>query len=523
MSSLQPFSQSSPGSRSSIPQGGMLALLPTEIIIQIAEFVDSQRESRRTFDHLMKTCSLMYVIIRPYYYRAENFLQFFDAASVANITMMERCEYFDAAPINIVWTRPTLRRFTPVELLLRNVDEGNDRQDTADRAALRDSERDKIFDALGWLLERGANGEVSMVNECFHDLDLPSGHMPSTMLVQFQVGTSQRGSEVLFNMIRMLSRYGYSNPTRHDSVSGWQCIDNAAWFTDTMSSYNTTSPLKLALKSHVMPSLLNLMLEEYEARGLRLRDWHNRCPPSLVQSASRHTDMSWRMHWLDKGPSIHWVEISYINTLVGTLHADLHNETTRWSESYSGEVADVFKAKLDIMIKHEMIDNSERALLRSIGAALYRIASIGHAAGGLGNKHFKMSWEMLWDAVRPFFQDLNLVQNPRTAPSRKGPGRIHRFAISSGWNPWKQWLLRHDARLRHRKMLASGTIKKVPTEVWESAQAYDARYISPYANYTQVPAWHTVSLDEWIAWVRSAEALPGRRALSLMAGRDDGL
>ncbi|KAG5661026.1 hypothetical protein KAF25_002669 [Fusarium avenaceum] len=478
MSSPQPFSQVSLGSRPCVPQNSMLALLPTEIIIPIAELIDSQRDSRRTLDHLSQACVRMYHIVRPYFYRAENFLQFHNAVSVANITMMERCEYFDAAPVDVVWDRPNLDRpnqcrYTPVELFLRNVDEGKDRQETADRAALRDSKRDKVFDALGWLLERGANGEVSMANECFEDIDLPSGHMSSQMLRQFQVGTSQRGSEVLFNMIRMLSRYGYSNPTRPDSIGGWQCIDKPAWYEGTMTNYYTASPLDLALKSHVPPSLLNLMLEEYEARGLRLRDLHSECPPSLVQSASRQTNME-------------------------------------------GEVADIFKAKLDIMIKHEMIDNSERALLSSIGAALYRIASIGHAAGGLGKKHFKMSWEMLWNAVRPFTQDPNLVLTPWEALVNHGPRRIHRFAIHSGRDPWRWWLIRHDARLFSRDMVAR---RVTWSSIMESRGGYDLfSFIQKNMNWDRLPAWHTAGLDEWIALVKNA---PGRH--SLMPGEDDGL
>ncbi|KAM0269684.1 hypothetical protein ACHAPA_003890 [Fusarium lateritium] len=514
MSSLQPFSQSSPGSRPSVSQESMLALLPTEMIIEIVELIASQRDSRRTLDRLSQTCVRMYQVVRPYFYRAENFLQFYNAISVVNINMMERCEYFGAAPVNITWNSPSLRRCGPVDLLLQNVDEGDNYRDSVERAARRGTNRDNVFHALGWLLERGADGEASMANESPYDLDLPSGHMSSGMLRQLQVGTSQRGTEVLFNMIRMLSINGYSNPTRRDSVSGWMSIDQAAWFRGTMSDYFTQSPLDLALKSHVEPCMLNLMLEEYAARGLRLRDWHNQCPSSLVQSATRQTATD---------SSICWVEVSYIDTLVGTLHADLHNETTRWSESYSGEVADIFKAKLCIMIKHDMIDHAERALLESIAAALDRIAARGREAGGLGNEHFRMSWEMLCDAVRPFVQNADLIQDPLTAPGDNGPGRIHRFAININWNPWQQWLLRHDARLRHRAMLASGTIGEVPARAWERAWRYEAHFIHPYANYTQVPDWNTVRLDEWISAVQNAEVLPGGRALSLMAGRDDGL
>ncbi|KAM0351543.1 hypothetical protein ACHAPU_002549 [Fusarium lateritium] len=309
--SVQPFSQSR-----AVPQSGMLVLLPTELLEDIVKIISAHHDSRQTLDRLSQTCARMYQIARPYFYRADNCLQFYQAVAIANLPMMDRCEYFGAAPVGIVWHKPFLRVCRPVDLLLSNLDEGLGRRDTPGRAALRDRQRDNIFYALGWLLERGADGEASMANESPHGLDLPSGHMPSMILKQFQVGTSQRGSEVLFNMIRMLNRYGHSNPTRSDAITGWLGIDQASWFEGTMVNYHTTSPLDLALKSHVMPSLLDLMLEEYNARGLRLKDWHNECPPSLVGPATLA---------MATDTSVNWVELSYIDTLLGTLHADLHN------------------------------------------------------------------------------------------------------------------------------------------------------------------------------------------------------
>ncbi|KAF4999326.1 hypothetical protein FGRMN_2554 [Fusarium graminum] len=508
--SVQLFSQPLP-----IAQNSTLVLMPTELLESIVKLISThQHDSRQTLDRLSQTCARMYQIARPYFYRADNCLQFYQAIAIANLPTMDRCEYFGAAPVDIIWNRPFLRVCRPVDLLLSNLNEGLERRDTVDRAALRDRQRDNIFYALGWLLERGADGEARMANESPYGLDLPSGHMSSMILKQFQIGTSQRGSEVLFNMIRMLNRYGHSNPTRSDAITGWLGIDQAAWFKDTMVCYHTTSPLELALKSHVIPSFLELMLEEYSAQGLKLSDWHNECPPSLVGSATLAMTI---------GTTVNWVEVSHIDTLLGTLHADLHNESTRWNESYSGEVADIFSQKLDIMTKHEMIDNAERTLLLRIEAALYRIADEGRAAGGLGEEHFKMSWEILCNAVRPLARDAALEDNWLTAPGGNGPGRIHRFAIWSHWNPWKDWMLRCDARLRHRKMLASGAISQVPAGVWECAAQYGSYFIDQHVDYTQVPPWHTVGLDEWIEAVEKSRAFVGMGFSVLTAGTDGGL
>ncbi|KAM0351544.1 hypothetical protein ACHAPU_002550 [Fusarium lateritium] len=161
------------------------------------------------------------------------------------------------------------------------------------------------------------------------------------------------------------------------------------------------------------------------------------------------------------------------------------------------------------MTKHEMIDKAEGALLLRIEAALYRIAEEGRAAGGLGDKHFKMSWEMLCNAVRPLVDDAALVESSLTAPDENGPGRIHRFAIRRYWNPWRVWMLRRDARLRHRKMLASGAISQVPARVWEDAALYGSYFIDQHVDYTQIPPWHPVGLDEWIDSVENSRVFIG--------------
>ena len=161
------------------------------------------------------------------------------------------------------------------------------------------------------------------------------------------------------------------------------------------------------MNSHVSPSVLDLILSEHASRGLKLKEWHKACPPSLAKLARADNC---------RDDFNIWVEVTYIDELLRTLHADLHSKWTNWEESYSSEVADIFHEKLELMIKYEMIDSSEEALLKSIEHALYDIAKEGMPTGRYDRELVKRSWEILGKAVMPFATDDNLVQHPSTAP-----------------------------------------------------------------------------------------------------------
>jgi hypothetical protein len=475
-------------------QASVLIQFPTEILLDIIEEINNDpRQGRDALDNLSQTCSRLYELARPYFFRADDFKQFYRAVGLTNITMMDRCEYYNAAAIDKLWRRPCQPHITTVDRLLSVVDEGWERPDSAWRAGIRDRKRDQTFNALKWLLERGADGEASMCNEVpFCNFAMQCGHMSTIFLTQLQRGTSKRGMEVIFNMMKMLSSHGYPNATRSDSLCKQARPSNDIHWFNTMVDYYTTSPLELALKSHVIPSVLELMLSEHADRDIKLRDWYDECPPSLAKRAARENS---------RGASTVWVEVSYIDRLIGTLHADLHNECTKWEENYFGEAADIFQAKLKLMIKYEMIDTSEEALLKSIETALYSIAADGLLAGGYDEEHFSTSWEKLCDAVKPFATDASLVQDPSTAPNGNGPGRIHRFAIDMRWNPWKQWLLREDASRRYDLLSESGEIDNVSSLVWESDSGEYERFFLPHTFDPDfgIPEWHAVSLDEWCA------------------------
>ncbi|GKU05765.1 hypothetical protein FLAG1_02237 [Fusarium langsethiae] len=387
---------------------------------------------------------------------------------------MGRCEYYDAAPINKMWVRPGTC-ITTVDHLLSGLYEGHQRLYDPRLTGVRDKKRDKISNGLEWLLERGANGET--YTQRGRSDPEPLGHMNTNLLLQLQQGTSKRGMEAIFNMIKMLSIHGYPNPTRSNTFSS-QVVIEATPYHDAMVNYSTASPLNIALKSHVIPSVLELILSEHTGRGIKLKDWYDVCPASLAKLATE----------FGTGEPTNWTEVTYIHKLIGIFHADLHSKSTQWEESYFSEVADIFQAKLKLMIKYDMIDTSEEALLKSIEAALYYIAAGGMPAGRYDEEHFKTSWEKLWDAVRPFAIDASLVHDPTAVLAPHSPSRIHRFAINAKWNPWEFWYQRQDkARLKERHRGSEG--------MWTGTH-HSLRY-DRASSSVGVSEWHTVSMEEW--------------------------
>ncbi|CAF3468183.1 unnamed protein product [Fusarium graminearum] len=460
----------------------ILAMLPAEVIYEV---IDAFRRNpydpddpRAGLDSLDQTSPRLrsLSLVRPVFFRASNFKQLFQSLRVANATMMDRCEYCDAAPIYKLWPRPHVVPLEFMELLLGGVHEVSSRCDN--RLGAR--ARDKISNGLKWLFERGTDGETT--NRSWARSSESFDHMSKNLLARLRRGSSKRGMETIFKTMKMLSIHGYPVPTRDDTFPGQVIPDADEWRHDSKRSYRTSSPLSIALKSHVTPSILELMLSEHADRGIKLTDWYDECPTSLVKLATQED--TW-------GVSVNWTEVSYVDRLIGILHADLHKKWTGWEEEYFGEAADIFQAKLKLMIKYEMIDTSEEALLKSIGSALYSIAADGMQAGGYDQEHIKRSWEKLCDAVKPFATDANLVEDPNGIQLPNAPRRIHRFAIHPEWNPWESWFRRQD---------------EIRREEWKDMRSWHAttKRFKPMqydrATSLGVPEWHTVSMDEWDAF-----------------------
>ncbi|KAF4431821.1 hypothetical protein F53441_13875 [Fusarium austroafricanum] len=311
------------------------------------------------------------------------------------------------------------------------------------------------------------------------------GHMSTRFMKELLRNPGKYGVDSLINMIKLMSRYGLTIPTRVGSLGLSSYELRSPWYADSNPESFRISPFDLALKSHIPPCLLGLMLDQYDSLGLKLTDRYAECPESLVKLA-------------EKRGEVIWVECCTMDQLIWNLHADLHHDPSEQEASYPREVADMFAQKLNIMIKREMIDTSEQSLLQSILEALYYIADISLAIGGLDERHSRNSWMILCNAVRPYFTNPNLASRLPFGVPNPNLRRIHRFAIKTNWNPWMTWYLREDAIKRHNALRESGMLplSGYDSLVRDNEDLYYHHFFEPYLDEAQIPPWYTVDMDE---------------------------
>ncbi|KAF5706072.1 hypothetical protein FMUND_11789 [Fusarium mundagurra] len=512
MSSQNNSPASASGSSSELIPHNTLLGLPEEIQALIAETLSKYEDVKvGELCKLMLVCSQMCRIVRPYVLRALDFRAFRRAVESAYLPMMRLCDEHRAAPVEMSWTvRPSKMEYRPIDALLLNLDE---RHDCPRTEQMQNIIRTSVYVALQWLLEKGADGEANLMSESlngfrYQRLDMGLGHMPTRLLKQLQLDIGKPGVEVYLKMIELLSSYGFPNPTRSDALDGVLATDkspfyNPMWnWADTepypfvngaiAEMYLTEHPLDLALKSHIPPRLLELMLQEYASRDVSLLTFYDECPEGLKKTCR------------GKRPRLDddWVGVSSIGTLIGTLHADLHSPSvTRWRASYHGEVADIFRQKLDIMIQYEMIDVLEGALLKSILEALDTITAQITAAGRVEPMQFMRSWVTLCEAVGPYCAgEYDFMYDVSHAIHRNGPGRVHEFVIDTEWNPWYMWFVWSDA-CRRRNLtkwkVGENYFYEDRHSWWQKHHGYEIEFILGYFDRDQVQPWYEVDVDEW--------------------------
>ncbi|CVL02835.1 uncharacterized protein FMAN_00280 [Fusarium mangiferae] len=512
MSSQQNSPPPASGSSSELIPRNTLLGLPEELQDLIAKAISEDRDvSVDALCKLTLVCEQMHRIARPYVLRATSYRAFRRAIESACLPIMRLCGECRAAPVEMSWpVRPSWREYRPIDALLLNLDE---RHDSPRSEQLQNKIRTSVYEALQWLLEKGASGEANLVSESlngfrYQRLDMGLGHMPTRLLKQLQFDIGRPGVEIYLKMIELLSSYGFPNPTRSNALDGVVATDKLPFYhpacdwADTQpypfvngaiaDTYFTESPLDLALKSHIPPRLLELMLKEYAGRGVSLLTSYKECPEGLKKTCK------------GKRPRINddWVGVSSVGTLIGTLHADLHSTSvTRWRASYHGEVADIFRQKLDIMVKYEMIDVLEKTLLKSILGALDAITAQITAAGRVVPMQFMRSWVTLCEAVRPYCaNEYEFLYDINRTIVRNGPGRVHEFVIDTEWNPWYMWFMWSDA-CRRRDLtiwnIGRAEFHKNRRYFWQKHHGYEIEYILGYFDRDQVQPWYEVDVVEW--------------------------
>ncbi|KAF5017008.1 hypothetical protein F66182_11132 [Fusarium sp. NRRL 66182] len=476
-------------------QTGRLALLPTEIIIMIGSNIDGPgKKARRDLKSLALSSSYIFDAIRPLFYQSDNFDMFRLAISTANIGLMERCHMFCNIPVNQTWKRVfsetycrngerhrqymTLR---PIDLLIEDL-------------SMSGWKPDHIY-ALKWLHDKGFdlnNKPNSLVRPALPNL------MPEKLVKLVQRGSCKQKINVVCSMIRFLSDRGFPVPlwvefSRYEELPILDSQDQII-----PRRVQNTYVVNLALRSHCPSVLLEVVLEEFSRRNLPLTSLSKDtrvAPPELsdwklaqpLLDPQTHQDQLWFME-IDLGD------------VIGNLYADLMG-LGDWKEEHPGEAADIWKNKLDLLIRHDALSEKEHAIFTSILKALGKIAGMPVPTKETRNADDKIRWTTLCESVGLFASDPDLRPQyadwvePASPTSTRRPLR---FVISDEWNPWKDWHSCQKAKktwqdIFERYLAGPGSFSLSIGihNVWDR--------LDDDSGLDQLPLWYESSCDQWMA------------------------
>lgn len=424
-------------------QKGTLALIPTEILYQIAiqtKPVDQgpiETRSPRIFNeettekHTTESSTLsatdlknlglassnLFYHIAPFYYRADNFQVFRSALKNADIEAMRRCAEFGAA-LDMHWdlevpcgqSHVTHR---PVDVLLESVQRG--------LAPIEES-----IQALQWLIDQG----FDVYEQKLHQNDViwarksgrknrmrmldplfKSKSMPEVLIRSVQRSTNRNQTEGICQMIRMLLAHGCLLPYNMDD----------------------DKPLDIALRSYCPPHFLELLLVQYKQFDANVKTWRDDCPESMITWVGHGRYMDY--DWLTERLLQHWAQMSCLMELAAYLFSDLILMRQKCKDKFYGDISDVFEEKVKLLIKYEFVDKTEQRALVAIVEALRDITSIIDPSRDLDiDRDGKRCWTRLFNALRLSAADENIASLTYTPEGE--PRRIHRFILDKTLNPW---------------------------------------------------------------------------------------
>ncbi|KAJ4014213.1 hypothetical protein NW752_005928 [Fusarium irregulare] len=421
-------------------QKGTLALLPTEILYQIAiqakpldqgpietrppcilhkeettekHTPESSTLSATDLKNLGLASTNLFYHIAPLYYRADNFHVFRSALENADIDVMRRCAEFGAAP-DKHWdleVRCGLGHFThrPVDVLIESV-------------LLGLAPIEKCIEALQWLIDEGFDvygqklrrNEVQWAQESvgknwMRMLDplLKSKSMPEPLIGSLERSSDRNQTEGICQMIRMLLAHGCLLPYNMED----------------------DKPLDIAMQPECPPHFLELLLEQYKQHDASVKDWRDDCPESMITWVGPE-----RYDWFKGRVVQQWAQTSCLTEVASHLFNGLMTMHQKCKDRYYGDISDVFEEKVKLLIKYEFVDETEQRALVAIVEALRDITSMTGPSGDLDiHRDGKRCWTRLFDALRLSAADENIATVPETL---EGPQRIHRFILDETYNPW---------------------------------------------------------------------------------------
>ncbi|KAG5803681.1 hypothetical protein H9Q74_002915 [Fusarium xylarioides] len=407
MGSLLPLNSGCPSfivqpSDSRPQQTGALARLPVELMRMIAKNIDKPRI--KDLRSLALSSAALFNVIRPLYYRSGRFEDFREALKTADVARLERNYQFGGVDVSIVWKKKYVKcqcrnklakhgKHRPIDILLFRIIKG---------------EWNPIFaNALMWLHSKGFPLQHWPRNH--HSLSTMTNMMPESLVQLFQRGIGDPDKvQGICKMIQFLSGQGLPIPLRlnperapgfrekerQESKEVCKCAQCGppgypVWHETTMT---------IALRSHCPPMVLEVLLQEYTKRGIFLTDleldtWT--APPALDDwYDAQESFFHGRPH---HEPWFIETDFAYVIT---SLYDDLMESTSGWEEEYQGQTADIWEAKMKLLLRYNAIDEHERALFQGTLEALREIATMAKPSPDTHDADGKKRWSVFRKAIR---------------------------------------------------------------------------------------------------------------------------
>ncbi|KAF5704836.1 hypothetical protein FMUND_12335 [Fusarium mundagurra] len=433
------------------PRPLTLDLLPTEILLQISGEPEKDQStlSAREFKGLCLLSPSLSRLYLPLHYFSNNHGAFRDAIRDADVKVLDLCVQLGAAPPapdmgRMKWQLPEsdgckcLSEFPhthhrPIDELLESVYLG--------KAPIG-----KCVDTLKWLLDRGCDMK-EQGDQHWYKGNEHYDHVPEFLITILSKSPDRTYTEGICQMIDLLQSHGYSLPFTMNMYTYWRREKRNRRFPGLIMK-----PMEVALRSHCPPCLLELVLRDYMRRFVKFKVSHVRPPPLMDRWAGYYSYVEQGADRVVKQP---WWKFTNLLDTVWGLFLDLTDESSGWAEEYSGEAADIFEQKIEILKEYRVADLDERKILRKIVKAMRSLttpikASISAAAH---DREAQRCWETLYSVLIPFtsMRGINVWYNDwypyggdeRTRGHRH---RYHSFNIERTWSVYSMY---HNYRLQN--------------------------------------------------------------------------
>ncbi|KAG7421289.1 Heterokaryon incompatibility protein 6, OR allele [Fusarium oxysporum f. sp. rapae] len=224
-----------------------------------------------------------------------------------------------------------------------------------------------------------------------------------------------------------------------------QACENA----DRYLSGITRKPLDVALRSHCPPHLLEVIIRDYTRRRVDFTTTYVD-PPAFMKSWAGDYRFA-----CDEYPVAQqwWKYTNLLETTWG-LFLDLMDTSTSWEEQYRGEASDIFEQKIEILIKHHVLNEVEEDMLRSIVETMRSMNTPTKTSSTALADDFdaQCCWDTLYSALIPFksmhdvyfYDSWSCIYGDEDTYGTSY--RYHHFIIDSRWSPCEIY---HDYRLQN--------------------------------------------------------------------------